>query len=316
MSAAPVESAPAPTQSATPPAAAPTAAPTFTFADPPAPSGDPAPSPGSRQDGKGGKPDVITLPPWMGELDAESAAYAKGKGWLADGKTFADVVKAHRSAESLIGRPADQVIAKPDWSKPESVAEFRKAIGVPESPEAYDAKGVQIPDGALNLDFFSKLAHRIGLPQANYGEFLTGSHEALEQVFAEHQKELELRSAAAIVEQEKGWGAAKEAKLQAIQDAITANGISKERYEALSIAFGAAEAREFLAGLSEKYGEHRTPAEGGGGFQITTPAIAQAEIRRLQSDPVFMADMDAGGTRAQAARERLNNLHRIAWSAE
>lgn len=314
MSAAPVKPvAPStPTPAAPPAAPAAPAAPSFAFADPPAKAGAPS-TPGSNQSAPT-KPDVITLAPWMGELDADSAAYVKGKGWLADGKVFADVVKAHRAAESFIGKPADSVMTKPDWSKPESIAEYRKAIGAPEAPDGYKSDGVKLPEGALDVAAIAEISHDLGLAQPQHEKLLARTHQAFEKAIVDHQKDLELRAASEIAEQEKGWGAAKAEKLQAVQAAITANGITAEDYDALCIAMGPARARNLLAGFTERYGEHRAPTEGGGGFTITTPDVARAEIARLNSDASFAADLDAGGARAQAARDRLNRLHAVAWS--
>lgn len=317
MSAAPIENTPdsgassSATKSAAP--AAPAPAP-FQFAEKAAKTGE-APTPGSKQDAPT-KAETITLAPWMGELDADGAAYVKGKGWLAEGKSFADVVKAHRAAESFIGKPADQVMAKPNWSNPESVAEYRKAIGVPETPEGYKSDGVKLPDGVIDRAQVAAISHDLSLSQAQHEQLLVKTYETFSTAIESHAKEVELRNAAELVEQDKSWGAAKAEKLQAIQEAITANNISAETYEALCISMGTANTREFLSGLTERYAEHRSPAgsDGKAGFKVTTPEVARAEIARLGKDAAFKADQEAGGARAAAATERLNRLHKIAWS--
>ena len=294
-------SAPAPAAPPTPAAPAPVS--TLKFAENPGAPGTPPKV-----------PEHVTLPPWMGELDADSIAYAKGKGWLAEGKAFADVVKAHRAAESYIGKPADQIMSKVDWKKPESVAEYRAAMGVPEAAEGYKPVDTKLPEGMIDTAQVAAISHKLSLSQAQHEAFVGETAAFFTESIRANAQDVELRNAAALVTWTKAKGNALEASNQAVQSAILANRITEDQFAALEISMGTDGAREFLIGIHERTGEHPSPGAGDQGFRITTPEVAQAEIQRLGSDPQFLADQRAGGDRARTANERLNALHAIAWS--
>lgn len=298
------QNTPAPTPPAPVATVPPVTAPTLKFAE--------KPNVTSTQPAK--VPEHVTLPAWMGELDADNAAYAKGKGWLAEGKSFADVVKAHRSAESFIGKPVDQIMGKPDWNKPESVAEFRAAMGVPEAPEGYKPVNAKLPEGLIDEPRVAAISHKLALTQPQHETFVAETAAYFTEAMQTHAQEVELKNSAALVTWEKSKGVSLEASKQAVQSAILANGITADTFAALEVSMGADGAREFLIGIHERTGEHPAPGGSDNGFRITTPEVAQAEIQRLGSDPQFLADQQAGGDRARSANERLNALHAIAWS--
>ena len=113
------------------PAPAPAPAPNQTPAPTPTPAPSPAPAPND-------KPWYAGLPP---ELQTD-----KVKGF----KGVEDLVKSHTNLEQAVGRKG--ILLPTDQSKPEQVAEFRKALGVPEkedgyewtAPEGYDATGMDL----------------------------------------------------------------------------------------------------------------------------------------------------------------------------
>lgn len=289
MSAAePIVTTPAP--ESTPPSSGLKFAPT-----PGAPAGDPP------------APEPIKLAPWMGELDADHAAYVKGKGWLADGKTFADVVKAHRSAEGFIGRPADQVIVKPDWSKPESVAEYRASKGAPADPTGYETPQTKLPVGLVDGQRVAQISHVLALSQDEHVAFVGEVAKFFEEAYSGREKEISMRRGADNAELKKELGGNYEAFRQNVQNAITSLGITEEDYDiALTLLDGDEKrVQRFLDKLAAGMKEATPGDQGAGGFGTMSVEGAQADIRAMQGDASFMKDLEGpDGPRKQAALQR------------
>ena len=306
--AAPIDPTPAAPTPAAPAPAAPPAAPApttpFKFAAPPAPAGAPAPSAPPPA-----APEPITLAPWMGELDQDSATYVKGKGWLSEGKTFADVVKAHRAAESKLGRPPEQLLVKPDWSKPESVAEFRAALGVPAEPTGYETPNVPMPEGLIDAPRLSSISHVLGLTPEQHALFAQETSKFFMEAYAEHAANLERQNAAELAKMQKDYGGNWDAFQQSVQEAISALGISEDNFAAARIMLGERPAQELLAKISAGMREHVRPDDGKpGAFTPMTVEVAQSKLRELQRDPAFIEDLKAGGMREAKAKAQWAEL--------
>lgn len=310
MSAAPVEvPIETTTQSASAPAAATPAAPAAPAndsgfptlkgvpkaADPAAPA---APEP------------VAPTGTWIDSLSAEDRAYVSVKGWDKEGKSPADILKSYRNIERLRGVDADKLVKMPDWSKPESVAEYRAAMGVPADPTGYENHEVATPTGALIADPIAKISHRLGLPQALHSELLNATGELVTELFQNESEEISRRNAAQLVDLKREWGTRFEENNQAVSNAIAQLELSDEFVDALKIAGGEAEARRVLARIGTRLGEHKRPSEGNAGPTLMTSDVAKAQIKALQGDREFYAKMQSGNVEA---RRRWDELHSVAF---
>lgn len=85
-------------------------------------------------------------------------------------KTVPDLVKSYRHLETLKGTPGDAITVPGADATPEQVAAYKRAIGVPEAPDAYQLKPEKLPDGVAWHDgrgkAFAEFAHKAGLTQA------------------------------------------------------------------------------------------------------------------------------------------------------
>lgn len=159
-------------------------------ADPPSSSDPPAP----QQTPEGGQPPApASLVPEPTQPAATSAPLGDDwinedgsfrQGWyqrfpeemqvpLAKYKSVEELAKGHANAQALIGRKG--IFLPTEKSTPEEVAEFRKAIGVPDSPDGYHIKPDVVPDGLVWNDDLPKpflaVAHKHHVSDAAMKDF-------------------------------------------------------------------------------------------------------------------------------------------------
>jgi len=94
---------------------------------------------------------------------------------LARHKNVEGLATEHANAQKLIGRKG--VFIPSDKSSPQEVADFRKAVGVPETPEGYQVKPETLPEGMQWSDDIAKpflaVAHKHNVSQAALRELTT-----------------------------------------------------------------------------------------------------------------------------------------------
>lgn len=111
-------------------------------------------------------------PPAMPQAPVEKPEYVPDKFWR-DGKVDTEAMaKSYSGLEQLLGKKASAVVVPNEKSTPEEVAAFRKAIGVPETPDAYveKIKPEALPEG-IHFDenlakVASEIAHKYNVPPA------------------------------------------------------------------------------------------------------------------------------------------------------
>ena len=110
-------------------------------------------------------PEVTEKPEWLPE-----------KFWRNDKADVESLSKSYQGLEQLLGKKANAIVPPSEKSTPEEVAAYRKAIGVPESPEAYNLKPEQLPEGVTWDDNVAKraaeLAYKHNVPAAAMQEFM------------------------------------------------------------------------------------------------------------------------------------------------
>jgi hypothetical protein len=282
--------------------AAPTtpAAPAYRFATPPGSAPPAAPA-----------PETIPLPEWSQGLETDDQNWLVSKGLHQ--KTPADVVKLYRNLETFKGVSADKIMQKPDWEKPDSVAAYRKALGVPETPDGYPALEVPIPTGVLDVKPLAAIASKINLDPVQFKGLVEGAGELLTGVFQAEQQRMALENAAGLQALEKEWGAASAKNNQAVQNAITALGISEEEFAALNDSrLMAVGVKRMLARIGSKLGEHPIPDQGGA-LEVPTSPWARSELKRLMGDTAFFKRMQSGD---KDALDRWNHLNTLASSGD
>lgn len=268
----------------------------------------PAPAPG----GDGGAPPPASNPPappaasqsWLDSIqDAETKAWAQGKGW----KDPADIVGSYKNLEKLLG--SEKVPLPKDANDAEGWDRLFKAAGRPDAPEAYGLDKIEGADPE-----FSKAAaaafHKAGLnPQQAaslvefYGAQAKAVQEAQETAFAQ-QSQLEMG------ELLKEWGPAYEARISAARQGAQLLGLDEATAAKIERAIGSRALTEMMFKIGERTSEStfRTGGAPGGDSSFLTPAAAAEQKASLLKDPAFSARILAGDPAAKAQLDRLQRI--------
>ena len=106
----------------------------------------------------------------------EKPEWLPEKFWREDKADVEALSKSYQGLEQLLGKKANSVPVPNEKSTPEEVAAYRKANGVPDSPEGYKLKPEQMPEGVTWDDNVAKraaeLAHKHNIPAAAMGELM------------------------------------------------------------------------------------------------------------------------------------------------
>jgi hypothetical protein len=255
-------------------------------------------------------------PEWLKQFSGEGgdADNPSNRDWLkAKGfKTVDDVAKSYREAEHAI-RNGGKLTVPGEDAKPEEIAAFHKAIGVPEKADGYT---FDMPDGVTEelldmpmLGSIGELALAAGVPAAGYKALVEG-------VIAKQLDVLEASKTAENSSRDelfKEWGAQKDAKLADVTNGMRALGLKPTHVAAMQRGFaqqfGEAGSR-FTLELLQKIGAGvaEDALLGGDGprrFGITGPE-AQAEIDKLIVDREFGDKLAKKDPDAVARWDRLN----------
>lgn len=264
---------------------------------------------GDGGEGAGGEAD------WLEQFSAEGgdAENPSNRDWLkAKGfKTADDVAKSYREAEKAIHSKGG-ITVPGEGAKPEEIAAFNKAIGVPEKVDGYE---FSLPEGVtqeqLDMDLITPLrglALEAGVPAKGFAALAEGviKHQ-LDELQRERTEEDGDRDA-----KFKEWGGQKDAKRADVDRAMRALNMQPKDFQAIQRGFraeygtGSARALDLFqklgAGLSE---DTLLGGDGPRRFGVTG-AEAQAEIDKLTVDKEFGEKMLKKDPDAVARWDRLN----------
>jgi hypothetical protein len=163
-------------------------------------------------------PEVTEKPEWL-----------EAKFWTDKGPNVEALAKSYDVAQRALGRKAQAVVPPTEKSTPEEVAEYRKAIGVPESPEGYNLKPEQLPEGVTWDDNVAKraaeLAHKHNIPASAMSELMKFDMEraALMNQAAAQMIETQLETGRA--ELQKVWGDKMPEKIELARRAAVTAGV-------------------------------------------------------------------------------------------
>lgn len=131
---------------------------------------------------------------WTDRLPEELGDARKGLGKF---KTFGEMARSHVNLEQKLGSKATMIAMPGPDAKPEEVAAFRTAMGVPEKIEDYKVIPDNLPEGVTvdeaQLKPFVEAAHKLGIPP-----------DAMKQLVAlEAQREAQREAAVKTVAKEE-----------------------------------------------------------------------------------------------------------------
>ena len=222
----------------------------------------------------------------------QKAFGADYNGPLSTAKTFGDVDKMLKDSMAAARAKTEGLIKVPGAdAKPEEIAAYRKAIGVPEKPDEY---GHALPEGIkeeqLNkeqLAAWKGKLHAAGIPKAQaetiINEYLSEQAKTIADTNAQFQKGLEMEKqelAKRFPEIDKTVAAVKAlANKPGVPDSLKA-AIAKGAFDPTNTAaFWGADALETLAWAAKVAGEDGTKGGGGGSTGMTI-----AEAKTIMSD--------------------------------
>lgn len=196
------------------------------------------------------------------------------------GKSYVELERSFHTRQ-----PGGVVVPGPD-APPEAVAAYRKAIGVPDVPTAYDLKPEQLPEG-IKFDEgralkFAERAHKAGMTPAQAKEVVAFQMEQEAHMMQEARLQYDNLMAEREASLRKEWGTAYPQKVAVAKQVATALGFDPNDGE----LFGNPKVLQFLGKVTGLLSEDSVagmrgslPASGSG---FSSP---QEEARAITRDP-------------------------------
>jgi hypothetical protein len=219
----------------------------------------------------------------------EKPEWLPEKYWRNDSIDVESMAKGFNGLEQLLGKKAHAIIPPNEKSTPEEIAEYRKAIGVPDSPDGYKLKPEQLPDGVTWDDSVAKraaeLAHRHNIPAAAMSELMKFDMEraALMNQAAASMIETQLESGRA--ELQRVYGDKMPEKIELARRAAVTAGVDPS-----SQGFVDPQVVKAIVSLAEKLSDDRL-VEGNQTGISSTRARAR-DIMTNQSNPLYQRYQD------------------------
>jgi hypothetical protein len=129
---------------------------------------------------------------------AERPEWMPDKFWRQGKPDYESLAKSYTGLEQLLGKKAQAVVVPNEKSTPEEVAAFRKALGVPDSPDTYvqTLKPEQMPEGVHFDENLAKaastIAHKHNIPPAAMKE-LAGLQMAQVQAMVQASQQMQMQ---------------------------------------------------------------------------------------------------------------------------
>jgi hypothetical protein len=215
---------------------------------------------------------------------AEKPEWVPEKYWRNDKIDVESMAKGFNGLEQLLGKKANAIVPPNEKSTPEEISAYRKAIGVPESPEAYNLKPEQLPEGVTWDDSVAKraaeLAHKHHIPAAAMQEFMKFDMEraALMNQAAAQMIETQLETGRA--ELQKVWGDKMPEKIELARRAAVTAGV-----DPTSQGFVDPQVVKAIVSLAEKLSDDKLVAGDQTGAS-STRARAR-DIMTNQANPLY-----------------------------
>ena len=218
-------------------------------------------------------PELVDKPEWLPE-----------KYWRNDKVDVESLAKGFNGLEQLLGKKAHAIVPPSEKSTPEEVAAYRKAIGVPESPEGYNLKPEQIPEGVTWDDATAKkaaeLAHKHNVPAAAMQEFLKFDMERAAMMNQAAATMIDAQLESGRAELQKVYGDKMPEKLELARRAALTVGV-----DPASQGFVDPQVVKAIVSLAEKLSDDKLVA--GDQTGVTSTRARARDIMTNQSNPLY-----------------------------
>lgn len=266
-----------------------------------APAGDGGAAAEAGKEGGG-----FVAPDWFEKVSAQAGEgeTASNRDWLqAKGvKDLDGLTKIARDTEKAL-RENGRVKVPGDGAKPEEVAAFRAAIGVPDKVDGYEVKGPEgVPLNEPLIKSLTESALKHGAPKGAF-EGLVGDFI---QAQLDEAKQLEDRQMSEMKDKLAEWGGKKDANLAHIDAAARALGFNRDDMTWFrSMPGGAGRALDLLAKLGSGMAEDTLITGGKGRFGVTG-AEAKTALEAMKADPEISRKILVKGSPERIRYDRLN----------
>lgn len=260
---------------------------------------------------------TATAPGWFAGLDDVERAHITLKGYdrLSGDALSEALYRSYRSAEKLIGAPADQIVK---WPKDANDADGWKAVnqklGVPAAPTEYKFDGVTFKDGtAVDAAFLEQtraLAFELGLPAAKAPLLAKRFVEWGEADAEASTNEQRAASGAEMAALKHNWGPNYDLNFFHATKALEMLGLPPETISVLEHTVGFSKAMEGFRVLGTRMGEAELHMGGGGGGGSKAMTREEAIARKtiLMKDTAYVKSWFDGDA---AKRQELLDLDRV-----
>lgn len=227
---------------------------------------------------------------WVDQLTPDLKDIPEIKAYKEKGIKVSEFVKqsleAKRISDEMTKKLQGAILPLGDKATPEEIAAYQKALGVPDSEEGYDFKGIDSPIKDENLEKQMKvIMKKAGIPAASAKEFYKGYSELAKTLSNDIAQKTQERKAACEAELQKEWGKDFEKKNSAFEAAVK-NGLTKEDVDILNSSglINSPSIRKVLASAGKAYTESgfvtgRTQAPSKGGYSEEFYQRAEAAKR-------------------------------------
>lgn len=242
--------------------------------------------------------DGKSAPDFINAIPEGAREYVTNKGW----KSPADLLTSYQKLESAFG---SNKVVLPKEGDAASEAEFRKALGVPETADKYEIK---LPEGAPIDETFLKTAkgwmHEAGLTPkqaqiiaSKWNEFTDGALKSSAQGKLKASED-------GLKAVEKEWGAQTDAHKAAAQRAFKAvskaAGLEAADLDAIEDTIGTPKMLKLFAHFGGMIAEARFVDGGAAKGSHFTPEAARARMAELRGDRAWFAKFTGGDAGAKA----------------
>ena len=240
------------------------------------------------------------------------------KDWVL-AKGFKDPTALALSAhnlEKLTGGPPEKLFRIPDTADPAAWQEIYGKMGRPESAEKYEIK---LPEG--DNGEFAKTARQwffdMGLSQAQVTGITDKWNAHLAETMKNRSTQTAEQQAADLQLVKNEWGPEYNSKVEIIDRAAQAFGMSDEQLTQLKAVMGVKDGMSFMYNIGSKVtlpGTDFVPPGGKPGFGGMTIEQAKAEIATLRKSPEFQQEFVSKDPKVKReAQEKMARLHQIAY---
>lgn len=287
------------------------------------------PTGAAEQPGDGGTPPADNgTPPGGAAQPTDGGSGGGEKRWfddftdpslreLAEAKGYKNPEQAMNAYRNLLryqGGAKNVVEIPGDDADPETLQQFHRQVGAPETPDAYEIKlpeSVEIPE--QNLNAVKGIFHEAGLTPRQAQIVAEKWQEHSQSVIAEKQKEITAEHQAAIDAMKQEAGADWDAQVAAGRRAMEQLGLDNDDLAQLDEAMGVPAVVKLLTKAGAVIGQE---SKYRGGGQQMTPATAKEKIAGLKADESFQKVLrDRTHPEHKKNLDTWQRLHQIAGSS-